>query len=148
MFAGKYLMKLLHNRLCLPLCMCETAFLPCSRASDAENDVITAPQLSSTRISSFRCSWDKVLALTDANEALQWGDGDDGFKVFKPELVEGFSFPREVFSTGLMHDSGGAVYLGRSTPLDQIPSQSVHGTYLSKSRPDYGTVRICHVASL
>ena len=76
--------------------------------------------LTPIRISSIRCSWSMVLALTDTGEALHWGHCSGGTVISSPRRVEGCRFPREVFARGYYPDSGGTVYLGRTILYETI----------------------------
>ena len=76
--------------------------------------------LTPIRISSIRCSYYMVLALTDTGEALHWGYCSDHTVISRPRRVEGCPFPREVFAKGYYADSGGTVYLGKTILYETI----------------------------
>ena len=63
-------------------------------------------------ITSFRCSFHLVVALTRLLDALVWGKCRDG-AIIKVPRVESLEFPRDFVSNGPYRNTGGAVHPGR-----------------------------------
>ena len=62
-------------------------------------------------ITSFRCSYSLVVALTQSLDVLVWGKVRGN--VIKVPRVERLEFPRDFFSNGPWRDTGGSVHPGR-----------------------------------
>ena len=62
-------------------------------------------------ITSFRCSYSLVVALTQSLHVLVWGKVRGN--VIKVPRVERLEFPRDFFSNGPWRDTGGSVHPGR-----------------------------------
>ena len=79
-----------------------------------------------------------VVALADTGEALYWGEGKDDVVYATPQTVEGYSCPREVVTLGSRLDSGGTVYLGKTTVQCRHKTRSILYQIITKETPYSG----------